>query len=61
VPKVLDDRYVEDVLDELKVSFDELTAEEIIPGLVAGIRHFAEQFPDPYQIIDEAMRLLEED
>jgi hypothetical protein len=58
---VLDDRYSEDVKDEILASFDELSEEEIIPGLVRAIRILSLKFPNPGQVIDEVIRMLEDE
>ena len=57
---VLDDRFAEDVKDEVMALNDELTAEELIPGLVRAILVLSLAFPDPNRVIDEVMRLLED-
>ena len=57
-PTVLDDRFKEDVKDEILASFDELTAEEVIPGLLRAIKVFSLQFPDPQRVLDEAVDIL---
>lgn len=58
---VLDDRYSEDVKDEILASFDELSEEEIIPGLVRAIRILSLRFSDPDRVLDEVIRMLEDD
>lgn len=59
--RVLDDKFAEEVKDEIMASFDELTSEEIIPGLVLAIRILSLQFPDPERVQDEVIRMLEEE
>jgi hypothetical protein len=58
---ILDDTFAEDVKDEVMALSDELTNEQLIPGLVKAIRLLAMSFPDPDRILDEVVRLLEED
>lgn len=58
---ILDDTFAEDVKDEVMALSDELTNEQLIPGLVRAIKLLSLAFPDPDRILDEVVRLLEED
>lgn len=58
---ILDDRFADDIKAEVLTMTDEVTSEQLIPGLVAAILALASEFPSPGVVLDEVFRLLEEE
>jgi len=55
-------KLTEEIKDEILATFsDEVTSEELIAALVRTIQILSIEFPDPERILDEVVRLLEEE